>query len=54
MNNLLAHVRTTSEGGRLFNRIADPELKSLIAGFEARIQEILRATGGRMEPTWQG
>jgi hypothetical protein len=53
MNNLLGHVRTRTEGGRLFGRIQDPELKSLVAGFEERIQEILASTGGRMEPRWE-
>lgn len=54
MNNLMANVRTTTEGGRLFNRIQDPELRELIAGFENRVQAILHATGGRMEPVWRG
>jgi len=53
MNNLLAHVRTTTEAGRLFNRIEDPELKKLIADFESRIEKTLEVTGGRMEPTWR-
>ena len=54
MNNLLAHVRTTTEGGRLFNRIKDPELKELIRDFEERIRTTLEATGGKMEPNWRG
>ncbi len=53
MNNLMAHVRTTTEGGRLFNRIEDPELKELVAGFEQRIESVMRATGGTMEPDWR-
>ena len=52
-NNLLAHVRTTTEGGRLFNRIKDPDLKELIRGFEERIRKTLEMTGGRMEPIWR-
>lgn len=52
-NNLLAGVRTTTEGGRLFNRIQDPELKALVAGFEDAIRARLSTTGGRMEPTWR-
>jgi N-acetylglucosamine-6-sulfatase len=52
MNNLLAGVRTTTEGGRLFNRIQDPGLRALVAGFEEVIRERLAITGGRMEPTW--
>jgi N-acetylglucosamine-6-sulfatase len=51
-NNLLAHVRTTTEGGRLFNRIKDPELKELVGGFQDKIRRIMQDTGGRMEPTW--
>lgn len=54
MNNLLGHVRTRTEGGRLSRRIEDPELKKLVSGFEERISEILASTGGRMEPTWRG
>jgi N-acetylglucosamine-6-sulfatase len=53
MSNLLADVRVTTESGRLFNRIKDPELKKLVAGFEARLSQILGQTGGRMEPTWR-
>ena len=50
MDNLLGHVRTTTEGGRLFNRIRDPELKGLIRDFEERNRKTLEMTGGRMEP----
>jgi hypothetical protein len=53
MNNLLAHVRTTTEGGRLFNRIRDPELRTLVARFEDAIRAELQRTGGRMEPVWR-
>jgi N-acetylglucosamine-6-sulfatase len=52
-NNLLGHVRTRTEGGRLSRRIQDPELQMLVAGFEQRIKDILASTGGRMEPRWQ-
>jgi N-acetylglucosamine-6-sulfatase len=53
MSNLLADVRVTTESGRLFNRVKDPELKKLVAGFEARLSQILGQTGGRMEPIWR-
>ncbi|MEX2264192.1 MAG: sulfatase [Bryobacteraceae bacterium] len=52
MNNLMANVRTTTEGGRLFNRIKDPELKSLVSDFQNRIWKIMAETGGRREPAW--
>lgn len=53
MNNLLANVRTTTEAGRNFQRIKDPELKQRIGGFQSRINEILAATKGRPEPSWR-
>lgn len=53
MNNLLAGVRTTTEGGRLFNRIKDPDLRSIVAGFESTIRRRLEETGGIMEPVWR-
>jgi N-acetylglucosamine-6-sulfatase len=52
MNNLLGAVRLTTESGRLFNQIHDPELKNLVAGFQERIGRIMAETGGRLEPTW--
>jgi N-acetylglucosamine-6-sulfatase len=54
MNNLMAEVRTTTQAGRLFNRIQDPELKKLVADLQGRLWKILAATGGRREPTWRG
>ena len=53
MNNLLANVRTTTQGGRLSRRIKDPELKKLVADFTSRIEKTFRETNGRMEPTWR-
>jgi N-acetylglucosamine-6-sulfatase len=53
MNNLLANVRMTTESGRNFQRIKDPELKQRIGGFQSRIHEILAATNGRPEPSWK-
>lgn len=54
MHNLMAEVRTTTQSGRLFNRIKDPELKQLVSDLENRLWKILAATGGRREPTWKG
>ncbi len=53
MNNLLGEVRTTTQAGRLFQRIKDPELKKLVADLQGRMAKILAATGGRREPTWK-
>lgn len=53
MNNLLANVRTTTQAGRLFNRIKDPELRQLVSGLHTRLWKILAETGGRREPTWR-
>jgi len=53
MNNLLGHVRTTTQGGRLSRRIKDPDLSRLVTDFTNRIQKILSETNGRMEPTWR-
>jgi len=54
MHNLMAEVRTTTQSGRLFNRIKDPQLKQLVSDLENRLWKILAATGGRREPTWKG
>jgi N-acetylglucosamine-6-sulfatase len=54
MNNLMADVRTTTQGGRLFNRIKDAELKQLVSDLQQRLWKILAATGGRREPSWKG
>ncbi|HYI93521.1 MAG TPA: sulfatase [Bryobacteraceae bacterium] len=51
--NLLADVRTTTESGRLFGRIKDPEKKKLVADLQKRTKAILDATGGLPEPTWR-
>ena len=53
MNNLLANVRTTTESGRLLQRIKDPELKKLVSGLQDRLYKTLAATGGRREPSWK-
>ncbi|MCW5982796.1 MAG: sulfatase [Bryobacteraceae bacterium] len=54
MNNLLGKVRITTESGRLFYQISDPELKKLVSDLDGRIARVVRETGGRMEPTWKG
>jgi N-acetylglucosamine-6-sulfatase len=54
MNNLLANVRITTEEGRLFQHIKDPELKKLVGDLQNRTWTILEQTGGRREPTWRG
>lgn len=53
MNNLLANVKTTTQGGRLFRRITDPEQKKIVTDLQDRMSKILAMTGGRREPTWQ-
>lgn len=53
MNNLLADVRITTEGGRLFNRIGDPKLKALVSDLQQRMAKIQTETGGRREPSWK-
>jgi N-acetylglucosamine-6-sulfatase len=52
-NNLLGNVRTTTEGGPLFNRIKDPELKKLVQDLDSRLFRILKETGGAPEPNWK-
>jgi N-acetylglucosamine-6-sulfatase len=54
MNNLLADVRTGTRGGSVFAQIRDPERRKLVGDLRNRIHGILRATGGRREPTWSG
>jgi hypothetical protein len=54
MNNLLANARVTSEGGDVTARIQDPELRKLVLGFQARMDNILERTNGRNEPGWRG
>ena len=54
MNNLMANVRTTTQAGRLFNRIKEPELRKLVSDLQDRMWKTLAATGGRREPTWRG
>lgn len=51
--NLLGDVMFTHERGPLSVHIKDPELRELVAGFQARIQEIMEETGGSFEPTWR-
>lgn len=53
MNNLLAPFRTTTESGRNFQRITNPEMRQTAAGFNARIKKILDTTGGLPEPKWK-
>lgn len=53
MHNLLGEVRITTQAGRLFNRIRDPELKKLVADLQSRLWKILAETGGRREPSWR-
>lgn len=53
MTNLLGQVRTTTEAGRLFNRIKDPELKQFVSDLQSRMWRIQELTGGRREPTWK-
>lgn len=53
LNNLLADARTTTQSGRVFNRIKDPELKKLVADLKARRNKILETTGGLPEPRWR-
>lgn len=53
MNNLLANARTTTESGRLFQRIQDPELKKLVGGLQTRLYQTLASNGGRREPSWK-
>lgn len=52
-NNLLANFRTTTEPGKLFNRISDPELKKLVGDLRSRRNKILANTGGLPEPKWR-
>ena len=52
MNNLLGDVRITTQEGRLFTRIRNPELKRRVGEFENRMNAILAETGGRPEPSW--
>lgn len=53
MNNLMADVRIRHEGGRLFGRIQDPQLKKLVGDMQKRMWQIEAETGGRREPTWR-
>jgi N-acetylglucosamine-6-sulfatase len=52
MNNLLADIRTTTQSGRLFQRISDPEQKRLVSDLQNRLWKTLASTGGLREPTW--
>ena len=51
--NLLAAYRTTTQAGRVFQRIQDPELRKLVADLRARRNKILAETGGLPEPKWR-
>jgi N-acetylglucosamine-6-sulfatase len=52
-NNLLADARTTTEAGRLLNRIQNPDVKKLVTDLRDRRNKILRETGGLPEPKWR-
>jgi N-acetylglucosamine-6-sulfatase len=51
-NNLLAEAVIENQGGPVSAQIKDPMTKSLVQGFHTRIGQIMRATGGRPEPSW--
>ena len=53
MQNLLGDVRVRTEAGRNFARLRDPNLRGLVGGFQKRIDEVMRDTGGRVEPRWR-
>jgi len=53
MNNLMADVRITTQGGRLNRHIKDPQLKKLVAELEEKLFKIIRETDGIIEPSWQ-
>jgi len=53
MNNLMADVRITTQGGQLNRHIKDPQLKELVAGLEEKLFKIIRETDGIIEPSWQ-
>ena len=48
-----SHVRTTTEGGPLNNRIQDPALRELVRSLDGRLFKLLRETGALIEPSWQ-
>lgn len=52
-HNLLGEVRTTTQAGPLFQRIQDPQLKSLVQDLDRRLFTILKETGGAPEPNWK-
>ncbi len=50
--NLLADAVIKTQGGPVSAQIKDPAIRSLVQGFQARIDEIMTTTGGRPEPRW--
>ena len=54
MNNLLGHVRLTANHSDVLRWIKEPGLKSLVSDLEQRLFRIIRETGGRIDPTWEG
>ena len=54
MNNLLGHMRQTSESGDVLRLIKDPGLKELVQNLQERLFRVMKETGGRIDPTWEG
>jgi N-acetylglucosamine-6-sulfatase len=52
-NNLLGEYRLTSQIGTVTGRIKDPVLREMVHGFQARMENILLATGGRSAPSYR-
>jgi hypothetical protein len=46
MTNLLSDIRLTYQRGRLSMNIPDAGRRSLVGGLQARLAELLEATGG--------
>jgi len=54
MNNLLGHVRLTANHSDVLRWIKESGLKSLVSDLEQGLFRIIRETGGRIDPTWEG
>lgn len=52
LNNCLADAVIENRGGPVTAQIKDPSMRPLVSGFQARISQIMAATGGRAEPRW--
>lgn len=52
MNNLLADAVIRNQGGPVAAQIKDSATRSLVQNFQTRIDQIMRETGGRAEPSW--